>query len=106
MADTPNLNLGATPGSASADEPHIAELKADLAAVKADLAQLMDTLSRTARHGVNGATGEAEAAIGEVSDWAESQYESLRENIRAQPLTACAIAAGIGALLGQILLRR
>ncbi|MEP9376473.1 hypothetical protein ABLE91_07170 [Aquabacter sp. CN5-332] len=102
MADTPNLN----PGSDFASDPHIAELKADLAAVKADLAQLIDTLSRTARHGVDGAQGEAEAAIGEVTEWAEAQYETLRESIQAQPLTACAIAAGIGVLLGQILLRR
>lgn len=102
MVDTPNLN----PGSDFSGDPHIAELKADLAAVKADLAKLMDTLERTARHGANGAAGEAEAAIDEVTEWAESQYETLRESIRAQPLAACAIAAGVGALLGQILLRR
>ena len=102
MADMPNLNTA--PGSAA--EARIADLKADLAAVKADLAQLMDTLSRTARHGVDGASGEAEARIGEVTEWAEGQYETMKDYIQEKPFTACAIAAGIGALFGQILLRR
>ncbi len=102
MADTPNLN----PGSDFTSDAHIAELKADIATLKSDLAQLVETLGRTARHSVDGATGEAEAAIGEVTDWAETKYESLRESIQAQPLAACAIAAGLGALLGQILFRR
>lgn len=101
MADMPQP--GPAPTTADA---HLDELKADLASVKADLAQLMQTLTRTARHGVDGATEEAEAAMGEVSEWAEGQYATLRDYIQEKPLTACAIAAGIGAVLGQILLRR
>ncbi|MEW6255347.1 MAG: hypothetical protein AB1592_05270 [Pseudomonadota bacterium] len=101
MADMPQP--GPMPAPADA---HLDELKADLAAVKADLAQLMQTLTRTARHGVDGATTEAEAAVGEVSEWAEGQYATIRDYIQEKPITACAIAAGIGAVLGQILLRR
>ncbi|WP_127090788.1 DUF883 family protein [Aquabacter cavernae] len=99
MADMPKT------GPAAADA-HLDELKADLAAVKADLAQLMQTLSRTARHGVDGAGEEAEAAMGEVSEWAEGQYATLRDYIQEKPITACAISAGVGAVLGLILLRR
>ncbi len=102
MADMPNLN--AAPSATTED--NIAELKADLAAVKADLAQLIETLGRTARHGMDGASTEAEAAIGEVTEWAEGQYESVKDYIQAKPLQSVAIAAGIGAILGQILLRR
>ena len=102
MVDMPTHN--AAPASTADD--NLAELKADLAAVKADLAQLMETLGRTARHGVDGASTEAEAAIGEVTEWAEVQYEGVKEYIQEKPFTAMAIAAGIGAVLGQILLRR
>lgn len=87
-------------------EPTLEELRQDVEALKGDFARLMDTLSQTARHGVRGAASEAEMAAGEVSDWAEEQYLALRENIRAQPLTACAIAAGMGLVIGQILMRR
>lgn len=100
MADMPN------PNAAASTEDNLAELKADLAAVKADLAQLVETLGRTARHSVDGASTEAEAAIGEVTEWAEGQYASVVEYIQEKPLQSVAIAAGIGALLGQILLRR
>ncbi|MBA4791558.1 MAG: hypothetical protein AB1698_18055 [Pseudomonadota bacterium] len=102
MADMPQPG----PARATTGDAHLDELKADLAAVKADLAQLMQTLTRTARHGVDGASEEAEAAMGDVSEWAEGQYATLRDYIQEKPLTACAIAAGVGALLGQILLRR
>lgn len=100
MADMPN------PNAAAPTDDNLAELKADLAAVKADLAQLVETLSRTARHSVDGASNEAEARIGEVTEWAEGQYASVVDYIHEKPLQSVAIAAGVGALLGQILLRR
>lgn len=97
---TADTKEGATPGDS------LAELRSDLAALKADLAQLTDTLGKTARDSVKGATTEAEAAMGEVSDWAEDQYLTLRHSIQAQPVTSIAIAAGMGFVLGQLFLRR
>ncbi|MFG1462389.1 DUF883 C-terminal domain-containing protein [Xanthobacter sp. DSM 24535] len=103
MADQPD----ATPGSPKAGvEPNLAEVRQDLEKLRADFAQLVETLGKTARHGVKGAAGEAELAAGEVTDWAEGQMATLRDSIQAQPLAACAIAAGVGALLGQLLVRR
>lgn len=87
-------------------DPSLADVREDLDQLRADFARLLDTLGKTARNGVKGATGEAEAAAGDVTDWAEGQYQTLRETIREQPITACAIAAGVGVILGQILLRR
>lgn len=87
-------------------EPTLEELRQDMETLKADFARLLDTLGQTARHGVKGAADEAGMAADEVSDWAEEQYLILRENIRAQPITACAVAAGLGLLFGQIFLRR
>ncbi|MFG1299412.1 hypothetical protein V5F49_06400 [Xanthobacter sp. V3C-3] len=99
MADKPQT---VTPS----EEPGITDVKADLQQLREDFNRLLDTLGKTARTGAKGAKGEAEAAAGEAVDWAEDQYVSLRETIRAQPITACAIAAGVGVILGQILLRR
>lgn len=87
-------------------EPNIADVREDLEQLRADFARLLDTMGKTARQGVKGAAGEAENAAEEVSDWAEGRYLTLRETIREQPVTACAIAAGVGVILGQLLLRR
>ncbi|MDI4664091.1 hypothetical protein K9U40_07070 [Xanthobacter autotrophicus] len=87
-------------------EPSLSDVRADLDQLRADFAQLIETLGKTASSGVKGAKGEAESAAEDVSDWAEGQYMTLRESIREQPITACAIAAGVGVILGQILLRR
>lgn len=87
-------------------EPSLSDVKSDVDQLRADFARLLDTLGKTASHSVKGAKGDAETAAGEVSDWAEEQVSSLRESIREQPITALAIAAGVGVILGQILLRR
>ncbi|MFG1181036.1 DUF883 family protein [Xanthobacter versatilis] len=87
-------------------EPSLSDVRADLDQLRADFAQLIETLGKTAKHGVKGAKGEATNAAEDVTDWAEGQFLTLRESIREQPITACAIAAGVGVILGQILLRR
>lgn len=92
--------------TAPAAEPNLNDVKSDLDQLRADFAKLLETLGKTAKHSVKGAKGEAESAAGEMGDWAEEQYLTLRESIREQPITACAIAAGVGVILGQILLRR
>lgn len=103
MPDKPEI---VKPDLATKIEPNMQDLRQDLDALKEDLARLANTVSKTAKHGMRGAASEANAAAGEVSDWAEDQYLTLRDNIRAQPITACAIAAGMGFLFGQFLLRR
>lgn len=90
----------------AATEPSLADVRADLEQLRVDFAKLVETLGVTARDGVKGAAYDAEAAAGEVKDWAEAQAETLRERIQTQPFTAVAIAAGVGALLGHIMLRR
>ena len=105
-SETAKPDTEALKAEAAKIEPTLEELRADVEALKADFARLVETLGKTARHGVKGAASEAEMAAGEMSDWAEEQYLILRENIRAQPLTACAVAAGMGLVLGQFLMRR
>lgn len=83
-----------------------ADLKSELSTLKADLARLTEALGKTARDGAKDVAEEAEAALGKVGEWTEDQYASLRDTVQAQPLAACAIAAGVGFLLGVFLLRR
>lgn len=87
-------------------EPSVAELKEDIARLREDLAKLVGTVGETAKAGLKGARADAGAAAGEAGDWAEAQYHNMRTCIREQPITSCAIAAGVGFVLGQILLRR
>jgi len=42
----------------------------------------------------------------EVEDWAAGNVEGARKQIRTQPLKACLISLGAGALIGALLLRR
>lgn len=103
MVDKPQI---VTAQAAPAAEASLNDVKSDLDQLRADFTKLLETLGKTAKHSVKGAKGEAESAAGEVGDWAEEQVLTLRESIREQPITACAIAAGVGVILGQILLRR
>ncbi|GGF64955.1 hypothetical protein GCM10007301_25920 [Azorhizobium oxalatiphilum] len=89
-----------------ATEPSLADVRADLEQLRADFSKLVETLSATAKHGVEGAAYDAEAAVGEAQVWAEEQADTLRASIQEKPFTAIAIAAGVGALLGHLLLRR
>ena len=102
MADKPMTDKPMTLNA----EPSIEDIRKDLDALKQDFTRLAETIGRTAKRSAKDAAGGAEAAAGEVSDWAEDQYIQLRHTIRDQPLTSCAVAAGLGLVLGQILLRR
>ncbi len=107
MVDKPQIvTAPAASASGSAAEANLKDVKSDLDQLRADFTKLLETLGKTAKHSVRGAKGEAESAAGEMGDWAEDQVVSLRESIREQPIKACAIAAGVGVILGQILLRR
>ncbi len=41
-----------------------------------------------------------------VSSWVDEQFDAARERVRAEPVKMMAIAAGVGALIGAIFLRR
>ena len=56
------------------------------------------------------AAREAKVAAGEfredAEEWAQENAETLRTQVREQPITSLLIAGGIGAFLGAIFLRR
>ncbi|GGF89672.1 hypothetical protein GCM10007301_56980 [Azorhizobium oxalatiphilum] len=80
------------------DSASLSGLKSDIRQLKADLAQLMETLKITAR----------DATVGAASDAAALPIDTMDEIslcIQEQPIKSVAIAAGIGAFLGVLLFR-
>lgn len=45
-------------------------------------------------------------AVPNMESWLETKLDATRETVRAEPFKAIAISAGIGAVLGFLLLRR
>jgi ElaB/YqjD/DUF883 family membrane-anchored ribosome-binding protein len=48
----------------------------------------------------------AEDAMGQAEVWTEENLETLRARVRNQPVAACLMAMGAGALFGALFLRR
>ena len=93
--------------------PDIGAIVDDLAALKRDLATLMDHLKTDA---LNGASEAAQSAIGRISDQAESIYESLAaqgkrsgkaigRQIEEQPVVSLLIAFAVGFCASRLLSR-
>ncbi|HTT85094.1 MAG TPA: hypothetical protein VMF67_16580 [Rhizomicrobium sp.] len=78
------------------------ELQSQLSSLRKDARHLTDGLSKTA--GV--AMDTAEAAYQGVGKWTSDNVDSVCEWGRDQPLTACLVSLGVGAILGAIFLRR
>ncbi len=55
---------------------------------------------------INAAQEAAAEAVDQAEVWATDNAEALRDAVREQPLYSVAIAAGIGAVLGALFLRR
>lgn len=56
-------------------------------------------------HGADGVKAVA-GKVPQVSHWADEQIDLARDRVRAEPIKMMAIAAGVGAVLGAIFLRR
>jgi ElaB/YqjD/DUF883 family membrane-anchored ribosome-binding protein len=78
------------------------ELQSELSNLRKDARHLTDGLSRTA--GV--AMDTAEAAYQGVGKWTAENVDNVSEWGHEQPLTACLVALGIGAVLGALFFRR
>ena len=64
-----------------------------------------DGVSSLADQGADGVKAVAHK-VPQVQNWADSQIDQARDRIRAEPIKMMAIAAGVGAVLGLIFLRR
>ncbi|MDQ0503459.1 hypothetical protein [Xanthobacter agilis] len=89
-----------------AAEPNLADVRQDLERLRAEIARLLDAAGQGAKDLADEAVTAAEVKVESAGVWAEGRCETVRETIRARPLAACALAAGLGLVLGQVLLRR
>jgi ElaB/YqjD/DUF883 family membrane-anchored ribosome-binding protein len=91
-------------------ETSLESLQEDLSALQADMSKVMAGLSSAASHGVSDAfrtaSTRAEDVIEGVEALGQEGVNSVRSSIRSQPLVACAISVGAGALIGALLARQ
>ena len=91
-------------------ESRLDALRDDLEALQSDMKGLAGGVGDAATARLNemlrNTEDMADQITSQVEDWTNDNAEQLRAQVREQPLVACAIAMGIGALLGVILLRR
>ena len=85
-------------------------LQEDLSALQANMTKVMAGLSSAASHGVTDAFRTAstttEDVIEQVEAVGQEGVDTVRKTIRSQPLVACAVSVGAGALLGAFLARQ
>ena len=85
-------------------------LKADLEALQLDMRGLAGEVSGVASERMNEALSSAMEAVQDMAErvegWGEDNLESVREQVRNQPLASVVLSMGAGAILGALLLRR
>lgn len=108
MAATPR---GASIGKNGNVKSDPADLEAEIARLREDVSRLTDELSRTGRHSYSAAQRAAREGADHLRATSQAAVDALKSNagdveqqvvtaVREKPLTALAIAAGIGCLLG------
>ena len=90
--------------AADLDEPGIDERpdddpKEEIARLRAQVEQLMRDRVTPA---VADAAGRAEEAAYQARDYAQAKVETVARSVRERPLTALAIAAGVGYFIGRV----
>jgi ElaB/YqjD/DUF883 family membrane-anchored ribosome-binding protein len=121
MVAKKKTNNGGVKARAHAATVDLDDLVSDLEALRADVRSLAQGIGSEASGRVAEALKSAEDrlatlvsaaeeaatdAYDQAEVWANENMDTLRENVREQPIAACLIAMGAGALLGAILLRR
>jgi ElaB/YqjD/DUF883 family membrane-anchored ribosome-binding protein len=91
------------------EEPTLATLQADMAALRQDLANLVAHLQAGASSGVQGAASrvdaEARRIFRGVAAEGERSADAISRQVEEQPLVALLIALGVGYIGGRLLSR-
>jgi ElaB/YqjD/DUF883 family membrane-anchored ribosome-binding protein len=110
MALSPKAESSGAGTDAGATQLSSADLEADIRQLREDFAKLVEQLSTTGEHGYGAARraalggvdqlrSQGEAVIEELRSSAVNMEEQLKNTVREKPVTALAIAAGIGYFL-------
>jgi ElaB/YqjD/DUF883 family membrane-anchored ribosome-binding protein len=108
MAQTPK-GVAGTERAAGNNDGATSDLAADVEQLKEDIAKLAKQLQETGQHSYGAARRVASEGVEQLRAQGEAAYERLRANagdmerqlteaVREKPVTALAIAAGIGFL--------
>ena len=110
MAVSPKSENGGAGAKAGGAPRSSADLEADIRQLRADFAKLLEQLSTTGEHGYGAARRAAAGGVDQLRSQGEAVIEDLRSSardmedqltsaVREKPVTALAIAAGIGYFL-------
>lgn len=87
-------------------EARLAALRQDLEALQEDMRGLGEGVGEAAQERLREALRATEGLAAQAEDWTNENLGSLRDIVREQPVAACLVSAGIGAILGLLLFRR
>jgi ElaB/YqjD/DUF883 family membrane-anchored ribosome-binding protein len=79
------------------------ELKRDFDKLRADFDRLVKDLTSAAQRGRDVAMRSGSEALSAAKEQVDVVSEDLSRRVRENPLTACAIAAGAGVILGLLI---
>lgn len=89
----------ANKGSLSSAE----DLKSDFTALRGDLERLARDIAALAAQGREAALRSGAEALSAVREQASELSDDLSQRVRDNPITSCAVAAGIGIALGLLI---
>lgn len=84
-------------------KPHELDLKRDFDKLRSEVDRLVREMSQAAQRGRDVAMRSGSEALSAAREQVDVVSEDLSRRVRENPLTACAIAAGAGVVLGLLL---
>lgn len=81
----------------------IQELKAELASLRSDMADIGDTLTKLARSTANEGREKVKDAASYSKDQARQTLGAFQKEVEERPMTSLALALGIGFVLGKLM---
>ena len=95
--------------AASEEKPDLAAVQEDIAALKRDVANLIEHLKAGASNGAQSAAGQLDEAAQRlyrsVAAEGDRSIKAMSRQVEQQPLTALLIALGVGYFAGRLLSR-
>ncbi|MFI4898150.1 MAG: hypothetical protein ACIARR_10020 [Phycisphaerales bacterium JB059] len=99
------MNNAGTTSLTQNDNANLSDVKADLAALKQDIANLVSDSKEGAIAGVNAAGEKAQELAGSAKDACRQTHRQVSEKVSERPVTYLALAFGAGAIAAKLLSR-